>query len=128
MLLIPTYVARSGIHGFGLFAAAGVRRDTVVWRFDPGVDWVISPDTVERLPAEFKPRFMRYAYQRPDGHYVLCCDNTLLMNHSPAPNLIEMGDYSVAARDIRKGEELTGDYRRFDQLSIQSTAAWLGGR
>lgn len=125
MLLIPTYVARSGIHGFGVFSGVTVRRGTVLWRFDPGVDWIIPSSEVERLPPGFKARFLEYAYLRASGEYVLCGDNAMLMNHSPEPNLAEMGDYCIAASDIRRGEELTSDYRLFDQLSARSAAPWL---
>ncbi len=125
MLLIPTYVARSDIHGFGVFSAVAVRRGTVLWRLDPGVDWIIPSSDVEQLPTAFRTQFMEYASLWTSGEYVLCGDNAMLMNHSPVPNMAEMDDHCIAVRDIREGEELTSDYRLFDQISCRSTAPWL---
>jgi hypothetical protein len=108
-----------------VFSAVAVRCGTVLWRFDPGVDWIIPSSDVDRLPPEFRARFLEYAYLQASGEYVLCGDNAMLMNHSPAPNLAEMGDHCIAASDIHEGEELTSDYRLFDQISARSAAPWL---
>jgi len=40
------------------------------------------------------------------------------MNHADAPNCDDSGDtFTVARRDIAAGEELTCDYRSFDEES-----------
>ncbi|MEJ2376030.1 MAG: SET domain-containing protein [Pseudolabrys sp.] len=36
------------------------------------------------------------------------------MNHSDYPNTFLKSGYVVARRNIRKGEEITNDYREFD--------------
>lgn len=44
--------------------------------------------------------------------YRLGNDADIFMNHSDQPNLLDLGDTMVAARDIAAGEELTCDYRK----------------
>lgn len=50
---------------------------------------------------------------------MLCSDNTRFMNHSDDPNLMD-GDPNdefsddIAAKDINEGEELTYNYRGWD--------------
>jgi SET domain-containing protein len=38
------------------------------------------------------------------------------MNHSDAPNTSLRNGYAIARRNIRKGEEITNDYREFDAV------------
>jgi SET domain-containing protein len=52
---------------------------------------------------------------------VLCNDDDRYINHSEIPNVIPVAQgpgtepYWIAARDIHEGEELTCDYRHFDE-------------
>ncbi len=38
MLLVKTFLDKSAIHDIDLFAAEGIRKGTVVWKFNPLVD------------------------------------------------------------------------------------------
>lgn len=116
MLLVKTRIARSSIHGFGLFAAERIDKDTPVWRFTPHFDLDLDPAILETQPAVFRERLLHYGYIDPRiNRYILCCDDARFINHSNMPNL--RTDYSldpygidIAARDIDAGEELTIDY------------------
>jgi SET domain-containing protein len=121
MLLVPTFLSQSPIHGLGLFAAESVSQGAVVWKFAPGFDLTVAPDELDRLSDPALRLFRRYAYlDRLLGEYVLCFDDARFMNHSAAPNLDDVSEVrdgmgvTVAARDVHAGEELTCDYAAFD--------------
>jgi SET domain-containing protein len=123
MLLVPTRLAQSPIHGFGVFAVAPIPKGTPVWRFEKGLDMEFSPDVAERLPAHVRTFFSHYGYlDRNVQRIILCFDDARFLNHSDAPNVAT--DYAqdsygldVALRDIAAGEELTMDYADFEQTN-----------
>lgn len=118
MLLIPTCVARSVIHGFGLFAAAPIKAGTLVWRLERDVDWCLAPAELESAPAKIQERLRWHAYLDRRGFYVYSGDGTKFMNHSDTPNCVDLNDDEAgAARDIAAGEELTCNYKSFDMES-----------
>jgi uncharacterized protein len=128
MLLIPTIVKPSPIHGFGAFAALPISRGTAVWRFTPSFDLDLDPAEVERQPEHFRKVLLHYGYLDSRlQRYILCCDDARFINHADAPNL--ESDYSrdrygidVAARDIAAGEELTVDYGLVEGFAPGSVA------
>src|SRR3954463_3681095 len=121
MLLVPTRLAQSPIHGVGVFADAPILKGTPVWRFERGLDMEFSPDVVPSLPEHVRTFFAHYGYlDRNVGRIVLCFDDARFVNHSDAPNVAT--DYAqdrygldVALRDIAAGEELTMDYASFEE-------------
>ncbi|TMJ05390.1 MAG: SET domain-containing protein [Alphaproteobacteria bacterium] len=121
MLLVPTRLAPSPIHGLGVFAAAPIARGTPVWRFASGLDMAFAPNIVEGLPEHVRTFFAHYGYlDRNVGRIVLCFDDARFVNHSDRPNVAT--DYAqdrygldVALRDIAAGEELTMDYAGFEE-------------
>ena len=65
---------------------------------------------------------MKYSYKsRQTGKYVVCGDDAQYMNHSFRPTVRTTfptngeEDVGFAAHDIQRGEELTVDYRIFDE-------------
>lgn len=120
MLLVPTRLAPSTIHGLGVFAAMPIGKGTAVWRFEAGLDMEFAPDIVEALPKHVREFFSRYGYiDRNLNRLILCFDDARFVNHSDAPNVTT--DYArdshgldVALRDIAAGEELTMDYAGFE--------------
>jgi hypothetical protein len=116
MLRVPTFVAPSSIAGVGLFAATDLPAGTVIWEFTEGVDWRISPREFSRFPEPYRSRLRHYVYEEDSGTFVLCGDNAKFMNHEECPNCDDSGAVrTVTNRDVRAGEELTCDYRLFDQ-------------
>jgi len=114
MLRIPTYLAASAIPGagLGLFCRGPVPAGAVIWRFDPGLDLVLTA-----LPEEpVLRRFVEvYGYVPLEGppRWVVCLDDARFINHADAPNTLDIPDLTAAARDLAPGEEITSDYRAF---------------
>ncbi len=118
MLLVPTYLSESAIHGIGMFAAKPIPADTRIWSFDPRVDWKIRPDELEAFPEPYRSRLHAWSYLDDDGLYVVCGDNAKFMNHTESPNCDDPeGNFTVTNRAIEAGEELTCNYFTFDRES-----------
>lgn len=118
MLRIPTYVAPSSIAGVGLFAATDLPAGTIIWEYTEGVDWRLTADELAAIPEGFRSWLTHYLYRDEAGFYVLCGDNAKYMNHADEPNCDDSGQvHTVTLRPVRAGEELTCDYRLFDQDS-----------
>jgi SET domain-containing protein len=121
MLLVPTRLAQSAIHGLGVFAVAPIVSGTPVWRFVKGLDMEFEPAIIGTLPAHVQAFFSHYGYlDRNMRRIVLCFDDARFVNHSDEPNVAT--DYAqdpygldVALRDIAAGEELTMDYAGFEE-------------
>ena len=120
MLLVPTRLAQSAIHGFGVFAAETIEQGAPVWRFAPGLDMAFDPAIVETLPPHVQAFFAHYGYlDRNVGRIILCFDDARFVNHSDMPNVatdyaLDAYGVDVALRDIAAGEELTMDYADFE--------------
>ena len=118
MLLVKTKIGKSKIHGIGLFADQFIPKGTLVQKFMSGFDLIISREEVSKLSEPSKEQFLKYAYKNKKGNYILCFDDTRFLNHSDNPNLISDDpneEIDIAARNIEKGEELTVNYRDFDE-------------
>lgn len=92
-----------------------------IWSFDARIDFVPDADCLDQFPPVGKEYFDKYAYRDVRlGKYVICGDDARFINHSDTPNLVETSaigqDHGIdmASREIRKGEELTCNYRTFD--------------
>jgi SET domain-containing protein len=115
MLCVPTYVAPSRISGVGLFSARRLPAGCRIWQFTEGVDWRLTQGQLQAFPEPFRSRLDHYVYQEESGAYVLCGDNAKFMNHDERPNCSDSDPtFTVTARLVRVGEELTCDYREFD--------------
>jgi len=121
VLLVPTTLRRSPIHGLGVFLAEPVAAGTETWRFVPGFDVEFEPAEIERFPPHVRRWLDHFAYL--DFHldrWILAVDDARFMNHSDMPSTrsdYERDPYGVdvAARDLAVGEELTCDYRSFER-------------
>ncbi len=116
MMLVPTYVAPSAIHGLGLFAREPIAKGTRLWEFRPGVDIQWPQRAVDALPEVARLHWLHHGYVNPrrPGYVVLCADYAMFWNFAEDPNAVELLEGSrreeavlVAARDIAAGEELT---------------------
>ena len=125
MLLVPTRIGPSTIHGIGVFAAEPIAKGTAVWRFAKGLDMEFSPDIVPTLPAPVQQFFSHYGYlDRNVKRIILCFDDARFVNHCDTPNVAT--DYAqdsygldVALRDIAAGEELTMNYGGFEESAAR---------
>ncbi len=124
MILVPTRVAASGIHGNGLFATVDLPKGTPFYRFLPGFDQAISLEAWAALPEPARGFARHFTYfDRATSRMILSGDDARFMNHSESPNTgvpegIDFADDEpVLTRtlcDVAAGEELTCDYRAFD--------------
>ena len=118
MLLIPTEVRKSPIHGVGLFTLRPIPKGRTIWRFVEGLDLAIPQAKFTQLPFAVRAFFKTYA-ALDNGIYYVDLDNTRFMNHSTSPN-VRTGRGKApmfASRDIPKGAELLCNYRVFDAPS-----------
>lgn len=115
MIVVPAYLSKSDIHGFGVFARELIPKGTRVWEYNPRFDITFTQQEFDALPAAVKQEVEIHLYQpEPDG--LLYYESTMgkYMNHSREPNVdfTEVGS-GWATRDIQPHEELTCDYRHF---------------
>lgn len=117
MMLIPTYVAPSSIEGVGIFAAENVPAGTPIWRLDPNLDRLLSPEQIAALPAIHREFVERYGYPYPHDPSltIIELDNGRFMNHSTAPNTrFSDPDSGFTTVAIQAHDELVCDYSEFD--------------
>jgi len=113
MLLVKTYLDKSPIHGVGVFAGEFIRKGAKIWRFVEGFDRFYSPKEFARLPKPARDFIKQHGY-RVDGEILFTVDHDRHMNHSDEPNTYLHNGYAIARCNIRKGVEITNDYREFD--------------
>jgi SET domain-containing protein len=114
MLLIQTYLDKSPIQGIGLFANEDIPAGTVIWKLNETGTKKFTKSYVDdwNHPETFKKFIKTYAWLHK-GIYYLCLDDGRFMNHSDESNTLETQYTTVAKIDIKKGEEITCDYKSF---------------
>jgi hypothetical protein len=112
MLLVPTYLAPSSIHGFGVFATANIPRGTIMWRFQEGLDLALDDAFIAGLPEEARNVLLTYCYRSSflGNRLVLNFDNARYINHSDTANTENATELAIARVDIAAGAEITCDY------------------
>jgi uncharacterized protein len=118
MLRVRTYLAPSRIEGIGLFAAQFIPKDTLIWKFYPGLDLLVDLRDLPEDEDLVRECILRYGYKSTFEYpiYVVCGDDARFMNHASSdPTAREDGWVTVAARDIAPDDEITCDYSTFDQ-------------
>jgi uncharacterized protein len=128
MLTVPVEIKKSAIHGFGVFAKTDIKKGTVLWMFEPGLDLRIPKLVAENSSARKRDYIMQRGYINPKNPdmVVLCIDEAQWMNF-PADGekaniwlggLQDGEQILIAAQDIPAGTELTvppesdADYQR----------------
>lgn len=132
MLTVLTSARPSPIHGVGLFTDEFIPKGTITWRFDPTFDIIFPKDEVEKMP-EYQRRLIKFFayFSSARQAYIYSIDDSRFLNHSthpnhdilPIPNEVEL--CNVSNRDIQVGEELTVDYRSFDDDDAVSNEPYL---
>ena len=113
MLLVKTYLGKSRIHGLGVFAGQSIRKDAKIWRFVYGFDRFYTRKRLAKLPNAARDYIKLHGYQWKN-EILLSMDYDTFMNHSENPNTYFRNGYVLARSNIRKGEEITNDYRAFE--------------
>ena len=112
------YVVRSSvIHGRGVFAAAKIRKGSVILEYKgKRTAWDEAMDRADNNPDDPAHTFL---FELDDGRVIdarVRGNAARWINHSCAPNCVTCEDedghvFIEAKRRIRPGEELTYDYR-----------------
>ena len=116
-------IADSGIHGVGVRAIRDIPAGTMVFRGESErVTWV-SRAALRRLPVAIRQLYEDFGMVWGDQIGVPPTLNMLsvgwYVNHSDRPNLEADEDARFRTlRRIRKGEELTADYRTFTDEAL----------
>ena len=113
MLLVKTYVGKSKVHGLGVFAGQSIRKGAKIWRFVYGFDRFYTRKRLAKLPKPARDYINLHGYQW-DNEILLSMDYDTFMNHSENPNTDFHNGFVIARSNIRKGEEITNDYRAFE--------------
>jgi hypothetical protein len=113
MLHSSLHPALSGIHGSGIVAMRDVPAGTAVWWPCPRcTDFPV--DQHPALPAPILDWIAEYGYRRADGSLLVPCSGAHLFNHSCDAAVLDLGlAVGIAVRDLRRGDEVTCDYRTF---------------
>lgn len=121
-----TRLRPSKLHGVGVFAIGRIKKGSSIFYGDDE-DFVWIPRSkVAKLPKEIRRFYDDFCILKGDEYG--CPRNFNLMtiawylNHSARPNVRCNDDFRfVALRDIRRGEELTVDYRTFSEGIIPTS-------
>lgn len=117
MFLYNTILKPSSIHGLGVFATESIKKGTAVYQHNPRLDLILTATKFARLDPQDQALIMHYGgIDKRLGRYRLSYDDLRFLNHSEKPNLVydSATDQIIALRDISSGEELTQDYRDFE--------------
>lgn len=124
MFLIKTYLNKSRISGIGVFAGEDVQQGQLINTFVEGFDRRYTEEDLCALPPAAHDYLRHYSFGGKDGFIYFPGDNDRFTNHSDDPNTTTTANGDVlAVRDIRKGEEITCDYRDFADASWHD-ASW----
>jgi len=115
MLYVKTKLKKSKISGIGLFADEPIPKGTLVWKFDPNIDLLLSKEEIEKLSKPAQEQIYKYGFlDAASNKFMLCGDDARFFNHSPQNNCDDsQADITVAIRNIIPGEELTVNYKDF---------------
>jgi hypothetical protein len=118
LLLVPTILESSSIHGLGVKAKSAIEAGNVVVSYNHLTDIKFVSGVVAR-ECEAIRNFMWVYGAFQEGSIHVSIDDTRFINHSSQPNLaysfVSDVDWMYrAARVIEAGEEITIDYNLID--------------
>ena len=108
MLHPDIVVKKSPISGKGLFAKRNIPKGTILL-ISPKVR-VYSMSQYNAFSKKYRAILRKYSCEDDEGNLVYHIDNVKYWNHGCNPNASYIGDFEIAIRNIKTGEELTYDY------------------
>jgi len=113
MFLIDTYLDKSKIHGVGVFSKENINKGIKIKEERPEFEMEFDKNKLPSIPLALAKLIDTHAYERKlgSGILVLGLDNEKYLNHSKDPSVDDDG---IALKDIKIGDEITIDYRDFD--------------
>jgi SET domain-containing protein len=100
---LPVIIKKSEIHGKGVFANRNFKKGQIIIRWD--ISRQLTKDQVKKLPKKDK-EYIAYVHKK----YILMQSPAKYVNHSCDSNTYSKNFKDIAKRNIKKGEEITGDY------------------
>ena len=97
MFLIDTYLDKSKIHGIGVFSKENITKGKKIKEVKPEFEIRFNKTNLPRMPLALAN--------------FIGIDNEKYLNHSNNPTVDEDG---IALKNIKIGDEITIDYRDFD--------------
>jgi len=120
MFKIKYKIAYSKIHGSGVFAEENILKGSIIWEPDKDGQEISQQEFDQKSPAE-KEKISFYGFKSKNtGKYYYSVGDIHFINHSDDGNSTERiamdsGEgIMFAKRGIKKGEEITQDYREFE--------------
>ncbi len=103
----------SDTKGYGLIASRDIPKGTITFVQD-GLDIVLSESEISNIDDKLLTYIETYSYEDYMGNRIISWDLGKYMNHDDNANTLSTGyGFEMAIRDIKKGEEVTDDYRIF---------------
>ena len=120
MFLIDTYLDKSKIHGVGVFSNQNVKKGERIKEVRPEFEIEFNSENLPKMPLSLAKFIDTHSYERARGSntLVIGIDNEKYLNHSEDPSVDDDG---IALKDIKIGDEITIDYKDFDD----SIDKWL---
>ena len=118
MFLINTYLDKSKIQGVGVFSKENVMKGQKIKESRPEFELRFDTTNMPKMPLALANFIETHAYEDKKNEYVMGIDNEKYLNHSTKPSVDDDG---IALKDIKMGDEITVDYRDFDD----SVGEWL---
>ncbi len=136
MYLYKVEVKKSKIEGKGVFALEKIKKDSIVWKFEPNQDNSISQEEFEKLSKEKKKELKKTGYLSPismEWIFPPKNDPACFTNHSSTMNNlsavfnpeISKELFFKTNRDISIGEELIVNYLEFDKFTQKMKSKWI---
>ena len=109
----------SPLHGIGLFAGEDISKGKIVYTASPILDVNISQEQFDSLNEKERQEVRWWGFfDEPNKKWHVDFDMSRVVNHSYSSTITQDPQHSeaylIAARDIKKGEELTQNYLEFE--------------
>ena len=111
MLLIDTYLDKSPIQGIGVFSKENIKKGRKIKERRPEFEIKFDRKNLPQMPLAFANFIHTHSWEDEEDMYVVGIDNEKYMNHSTDPSVDDDG---YALKNINIGDEITIDYRDFD--------------
>jgi len=117
-MIIPWFkIKKTKNRGWGVFASRFIPKGTITCFECKKCRIYKSIKQLNKLPKYSSEHILGHGFERKEGDFLMPCDETIYLNHSCDANTLTdpKTNLDIVIKDIKKGEELTYDYRMFFQ-------------